>query len=81
MIILGHWVFFVPRRNEVAEGGYCISLRLSFRPYGLNNVKTSYIVACILVPHLNEHDGGHLELRVRIFFNFRLPAYSCIEEK
>ncbi len=30
--------FLVPRLNEVEEGGYmyCISLRLLFRPYGLN---------------------------------------------
>ncbi len=29
---------FVPRLNEVEEGGYCISHRPSFRPYGLNNM-------------------------------------------
>ncbi len=36
--------FFVPRRNEVAEGGYWITLRPSaspfVRPYTLNNFKT-----------------------------------------
>ncbi len=37
-------VFFVPRRNEVAEGGYWITLRPSVRPsvrpFALNNFKT-----------------------------------------
>ena len=29
---LPHFYFVVPRRNEVAEGGYCITLRPSVRP-------------------------------------------------
>ena len=33
-------VIFVPRCNEVAEGGYCIALRPSVRPSDLNNLKS-----------------------------------------
>ncbi len=44
----GNKTFFVPRRNEVVEGGYWITLRPSVRqsvrpsvrPFALNNFKT-----------------------------------------
>ncbi len=45
----------------------CISHRPSFRPYSLNGLWALHI-RFILVPHLNKQDGGHLELRVRIFY-------------
>ena len=35
-----HSFCIVPRRNEVAEGGYWITLRPSVRPSALNNFKT-----------------------------------------
>ena len=34
------YYIFVPRLNEVEEGGYCIAHHPSFRPYDSNNFKT-----------------------------------------
>ncbi len=55
-VVLLFFAFFAPRLNEVEEGGYCIRLRPSFRPYGLNNFKS--FGQNLMILYIGVSDGG-----------------------